>query len=501
MEKSNIVIIGGAFAGMMTGLALARKGHSVTVLDWDPGQLPKKTDDLFEQWNRIGCPQTKHAHAFLARVHNEIRDNEPELLQALLDHGAEELTFLEMVGESNADYSTEQGDEDLTSLACRRILFDWVLRNYLLEKELVEIKSGQKVVGLLSELASASLDAPQGISRIVGVQAEQEDGSIIEIPADFVIDASGRTSKLPTWLGPHVQIPVSEESEDSGIIYCSRWYKLKQGQPKPSNEMIILGALGYVAYGVFPSDNNIFAVILASSKADDEMRCILRTPGFETVSTHIPKIWEWINPEVSDPISQTWGMANLNNTRRNLIVDGEPIVLGIATVGDSGTHLNPTTGRGCTLAAITAYGFADIYADNNNVYDIAMAYDQFTESEIIPWYELQLQEDRASIQASELSAARRKARAAGEKLSTRGSNAMADMRKNMMAVVKSDVFLLRRFMRMMMMLDKPADVMNDPELLMRAMKLAQENQQSKQEPMGPRRSEMMEIIQNSGAST
>ncbi|MBL4864891.1 MAG: hypothetical protein JKY67_00770, partial [Pseudomonadales bacterium] len=191
MEKSNIVIIGGAFAGMMTGLALARKGHSVTVLDWDPGQLPKKTDDLFEQWNRIGCPQTKHAHAFLARVHNEIRDNEPELLQALLDHGAEELTFLEMVGESNADYSTEQGDEDLTSLACRRILFDWVLRNYLLEKELVEIKSGQKVVGLLSELASASLDAPQGISRIVGVQAEQEDGSIIEIPADFVIDASG----------------------------------------------------------------------------------------------------------------------------------------------------------------------------------------------------------------------------------------------------------------------------------------------------------------------
>jgi choline dehydrogenase-like flavoprotein len=131
-----LIVVGGSVTGLVTALALARNGHRVVVLEKDPTPLPATPDEAFQGWQRRGAPQVLQSHAFLARMHNLIRDREPELLAQLLGAGAEELTFRAQALQYLPDSTFEKQDDDIVLLACRRITLEWVLRRYVLATRL-----------------------------------------------------------------------------------------------------------------------------------------------------------------------------------------------------------------------------------------------------------------------------------------------------------------------------------------------------------------------------
>ena len=68
-----VVVVGAGPTGLFTAMALARRGHGVTVVDRDPGPQPDGS------WSRRGVMQFHHPHAFRAQVVEALQAELPEV--------------------------------------------------------------------------------------------------------------------------------------------------------------------------------------------------------------------------------------------------------------------------------------------------------------------------------------------------------------------------------------------------------------------------------------
>ena len=102
------VVVGAGVGGLGSALALARAGWSVTLVERDATPLPPDPDAAFF-WDRRGAPQVRHSHALLARLRNLLRDHYPDVLDQLLDAGATEIRFCELLPLEITDRATPTG--------------------------------------------------------------------------------------------------------------------------------------------------------------------------------------------------------------------------------------------------------------------------------------------------------------------------------------------------------------------------------------------------------
>ena len=145
-------------------------------------------------------------------------------------------------------------DDELTLLACRRITFDWVLRRYLEKIPRIAYRDGVGVEGLVARPGRNG-----GPPIVTGVRTSDAVGSGV-LEADLVVDATGRNTKLRSWLEEIGAAPLEEESQACGIFYSSRFYRLRDGIDPPPLEGPIGADLGYMKYAIFPGDSRIFSV-------------------------------------------------------------------------------------------------------------------------------------------------------------------------------------------------------------------------------------------------
>jgi len=367
-----------------------------------------------------------------------------------------------------------------------------VLRRYVLATGLVEVRDGDEVTGLVAER-----DPGTGLQRVHGVQLRTRDGSTVEMSGDLVIDASGRRSKLSEWLVEIGAAAMREESASCGIFYASRFYRLLEGVKRPSEDGIIGADLGYLKYGIFPGDARTFSITLAAAPDDDGMRAILKTASFERVTQALPLLRQWVDPAVSEPITETNGMASLRNTRRHFVEDGEPLALGVIAIGDALIHANPLTGRGCSLAWISAYTLADAlrqYPDDPRA--LVLELESVIESDLAPWLQMQLRQDEAAIKINK--ALRRGEdpfrveRADG----TRDQNAyMQDVfRQGLRPAMQANLAMMRSFMRVAHMLDRPHELLGDPKVIQQVLAAYEKRDESDLALRGPDRQEMLDIL-------
>jgi 2-polyprenyl-6-methoxyphenol hydroxylase-like FAD-dependent oxidoreductase len=341
------VVGGGGVAGLAAALVLARAGHDAVVLERDLVHPDVSPDGAFDVARR-GIPHYFQPHAFLPRGRRLLADWAPDVLDTLLDAGADPQDLaLKLQG------SRQSGDEDLVYLWVRRPIIEWALRRAAAAEPAVEIRAGVQVTGLLR--------SENGTPRAVGVAVDDGD----PVRGDVVVDALGRYRCPPGW--PR----AVGEPTDSGAIYYCRYFELAEGVEHFDAPILNpRGDLGYMGFNTFRGDNRTFAVILLAPAADHELRVLRHEQAWRAACAAIVPLDVMTSADYARPITDVMPMGGLMNVDRT----GDPGVSGIIAAGDAFCHTDPAFAYGLSFALAHAHALAHAAAEAPDVDAIVQRY-------------------------------------------------------------------------------------------------------------------------------
>lgn len=486
-----VVVAGAGVGGLGAALYLGRSGHDVTLVERDDTPLPETATEAF-WWDRRGAPQVRHSHAFLARLRNQLRSDHPDVLERLLEVGATEMDFIAMLPEG-MDRTPMEGDDELVAIACRRTTFEWVLRRTVLDEGTVTLRHGEAVDALLTDerQAGSGNGAQDPAPHVRGVRLE----SGIELEADAVVLAGGRRMDVPA-LYAAAGVELAESEQDTGIIYLSRYYRLREGAEYPPQLGPVGGDLGYLKYGVFQGDDRTFSITLATNAPDIELRrLLLDEDTFTEAARSLPATSVHVDGR-AEAITGVEAMGGLINRRREFTVDGVPLITGVHAIGDAHTATNPLYGRGCSLAMAQAKLLHQAIVEPDPL-AAAVAYEAACRREILPWHSAAVAQDRMNMAAS----ASEGTDAGSTSDDPRGHDATqaeftrSILREGLFPAMREDPVVLRAFLRLLNLLEPPDSLMGNADVIGRVMTAYQARGSRPPElPLGPGREEMVSIL-------
>lgn len=449
-----VLVIGAGMAGLFTALALAGERRQIDVLERDPPTPEGGADEAFSDWNRRGVGHLRHSHAFLARLRMLVQDHHPALLDELRAAGCQEMKFADGLPTVSKDrYRPAPGDDALTVITSRRTTLELVIRRYVERIPGVTLRSGVNVTGLLGAVDD------QGRFVTEGLRLKDEQGECEE-RADIVVDAAGRTSQGFDWLAEQ-GLTWDEESEDAGILYYTRHWRLLPGQTPPERGPAPgAGDMGFIKYGVFPADNGCFSITLSVPEIEETLRlAVMRPEIFDHICRLLPGVAPWIAADKAEPISKVFGMGDLKSRWRSTVKDGKPIALNLFFAGDGLARTNPLYGRGCSFAAIEAYMIRDALASGADPATRALAYQAAVDQGLRPFFRAMRDQDRQAIRRARntLDPAYRP-RFKARLMKSFAEDAIAP-------AIRSDPALLRAFMRGFHMLESSTAWLKRPATL------------------------------------
>jgi 2-polyprenyl-6-methoxyphenol hydroxylase-like FAD-dependent oxidoreductase len=455
LSSPHAIVIGSGITGLAATLILGKRGYRVTLLERDAEQPTPTAAEAFESWARRGAPQVRHSHVFLGRLRTFLRDHHPEVLGSLLRAGARELRATERPPRPLAPLAPEPGDEDLVFLGTRRTTFEWVLRREVLSRPGVELVGGVQVLGLVADVG----DPP----RVRGVKCRIGDDHGVEMHADVVVDASGRTSRAPEWLAAIGARHPLEEEESSGVIYYTRFYRLRPGAAEPpQGDQPTAADWNWVKFAIFPADDGTFSITLAVPLAFPRLKVLAKPAAFDEMVRRIPGVLPWV--EASEPLDDgrhpVQGMGGLINRLRRFVIDGSPVAVGFFVLGDAAYCTNPLYGRGCAQGFLHADFLAEALAANpGDLAAAAVALDRRARAEIEPFYRASVLADREAVRKAE--------GRQPHKLANRLRSYFFE--HGVGPATRSDAVVYRAFMRMMNMLETPEQAFGRPAVLARSL--------------------------------
>ena len=335
---SRAVVIGGSIAGLAAARVLAEHYDEVTIIERD--RFPSLPHP------RRGTPQDRHAHVLLARGVQELEALFPGFLDqatqagaVVCDYGAE----IVQVQRTQHALAPRQPDGFVTLFATRPCL-EAVLRAALhAVAPHVRFVEGVRVTGLMRDR-----------QRIAGVQARGQPGPIA---ADLVVDASGATSALDTWLRA-VDLPpppTAYGQPDDRTWYASQ----RVSQPVQPVDRWWRGAVidfalpTYPVTGyLFPAEERQWVVTLSGPHARPADAPPQSPAAFGALLSREMPLLVPVLADATPSSEVARFIAPRYRYRECDCWPGRPA--GLLVVGDALWHAPPIFGQGITLAVLAA---------------------------------------------------------------------------------------------------------------------------------------------------
>lgn len=334
--NDHAIVIGGSVSGLLTARVLADHFHHVTLIERDsyPTQMQF----------RSGVPQGRHLHVLLMRGLAILRQLFPTIDADFHAAGAVELDL-----ECDAIAYMAQGWlPRKTSLyhtfSSTRPLIDWVLTQRVRALPNVQIMERGEVIDLLSNT---------GHQRVTGVMVRnRETGSEHVMYADLVVDASGRSSRLPTWLEAMGYGTPQEHVVNSFLGYASRFYAPPSDWNADWKGVTIGAIVPKVPRGgiIFPVEGDQWLVTFGGAARDYPPQDEAGFMAFARGLAH---------PLIADTLERATPLSPIYSYRRteNRVLQIEQLTRlpsGFVALGDAVCAFNPIYGQGISSAAIAA---------------------------------------------------------------------------------------------------------------------------------------------------
>jgi 2-polyprenyl-6-methoxyphenol hydroxylase-like FAD-dependent oxidoreductase len=384
LAAKRVAIIGAGIGGLATALALKDSDAEVVILERDPPPPDIPPERAFEDWQRPGVPQFRHAHIMLARLQTTLRDHYPALLQELLDAGLELSTVEQVLPPTKySGIKPEPEDRDLLHLWGRRPTFEYVIRKHVDKLPYVRFIHGAKVTGLLTETTAEHVRA-RGVEYTL-------DGEKHTLDVDVVVDASGKNTKLPDLLRAQ-GVDIAVDNHPSGFVYSCRHYRLKDPTAAPPRQDGG-GNLDYLGYATFYAEHGHYALTFGCPVDETELaEAIKRPEGFDALCEELPVLRNWTH--ASEAKTKVLGAGRFENRWTHYRAKTGRQLLDYFAVGDSHLETNPMYGRGCASAFVQAQVLGDVFRSIQDPSQRAREYYERAFTLLNPYFELSVATDR-----------------------------------------------------------------------------------------------------------
>lgn len=347
-KNGKAIVVGGSLAGLWTARVLADHFRSVLVLERD--HLPDGAS------SRAGVPQDRHVHVLLQRGATIMGWLFPGIEKELLAAGAQRVDLMRDGRGRIRGRWTQRYASDKITYACSRILLESTLRQRVAALPNVELRGGGTVQGLV---------AISG--RVTGVQVHGKDTQKESVEAaDFVVDASGRTSKAPDWLTALGYAKPDETVIDARLGYAGRRYRIPPDPDRDWSMMLIGQEPPHQPRSglIYSEEDNVWMVMLAGIMGDypptDE-------DGFNAFAATI-------DPDFYAALQQAEPMGGIIGYRRteNRFCHYEKLERWpdrFVVIGDAVCGFNPVYGQGMTVSAMAAENLGQVLAQAGGQWD------------------------------------------------------------------------------------------------------------------------------------
>jgi len=299
--------------------------------------------------------------------------------------------LLGLMPPSIEDRTRRDGDELFETVTARRPVLEQALRLAAEAEAGIDIRRGVSVRELV-------LNGYNGTPHVIGVRT----GPGEELRADLVVDAMGRRSQLPRWLGSAGTASVHEEVEDAGFIYYTRFFRARNGA-LPAFRAAPVTHIGTFSLLTLPADNHTWSVTVFSDTREPRFKQLRDRAPWTALVAACPLHAQWLDGE---PITDVLPMGGIIDRYRRYRVGDRPVATGIAPVGDALACTNPSNGRGMSLGLMHVQRLRDVIREHlADPLEFAEVWDAVTEAELKPWYRENVEEDRDRI--AEIAALRR----------------------------------------------------------------------------------------------